>query len=339
MSAEPRVLGSRPDGGTRDEAGDASLTLRVRQVTWEAEDIISFALVDTARRDLPIWTPGAHIDLHLAPGLIRQYSLCGDPDDRSTYQIAVLRDPASRGGSRYLHENAVIGRHYEARSPRNNFTLVPAPSYLFITGGIGITPILPMCRTVERSRARWHLLYGGRRRAGMAFLDDILQGRSGSVEIVPEDECGRLDISRALSEISPDTVIYCCGPDGLLKAVEAEAESRGLLSRLHVERFEPSIRPPGAENSVDSPFQVTLARTGVTMTVPPDRSVLDVVREATPAVAYSCEEGYCGSCRVAVLEGCPEHRDDVLTSEERSRGGEMLICVSRARSPRLVLDL
>ncbi|MFD8484234.1 PDR/VanB family oxidoreductase [Streptomyces sp. NPDC059712] len=281
---------------------------------------------------LPAWEPGAHVDVVLGPGLERQYSLCGDPADRTRWRIAVLRETDGRGGSAHVHEEVRTGDKLRVRGPRNNFRLEPAPRYRFVAGGIGITPILPMLAAAEEAGADWSLLYGGRTRAGLAFTREL--GRYGDrVTIVPEDESGLLDLAPVLDDLPPDTLVYCCGPGPLLDAVEARCPA----GRLRLERFRPKeaavVAPAEAE------FEVVLARSGRTVAVPPGVSVLDAVREAGVEVLYSCTEGTCGTCETEVVEGEPDHRDSVLTEEERAAGETMLVCVSRCRGRRLVLDL
>jgi ferredoxin-NADP reductase len=279
---------------------------------------------------LPDWTPGAHIDLLLAPGLERQFSLCGDPADRDVWRIAVLREEAGRGGSAYVHERMGPGAGVRVRGPRNHFPLEPAPRYRFVAGGIGITPILPMLAAAEAAGAEWTLLYGGRSRASMAFTGE-LAAYGDRVTLAPEDETGLLDLAAVLDGLPEDALVYCCGPGPLLDAVAERCPPRVLRT----ERFRPKERLAGA----DGEFEVVLARSGRSVTVPGDVSVLDAVRAAGAEVLYSCTEGTCGTCETEVVEGVPDHRDSVLTEEERAAGETMLICVSRCRGKRLVLDL
>ncbi|NEY34053.1 2Fe-2S iron-sulfur cluster binding domain-containing protein [Streptomyces sp. PRKS01-65] len=279
---------------------------------------------------LPSWEPGAHIDLLLGPGLERQYSLCGDPADRHTWRIAVLREPDGRGGSAYVHDRLAPGAAVRVRGPRNHFPLEAAPRYRFVAGGIGITPILPMLAAVEAAGAEWTLLYGGRTRASMAFTGEL--ARYGDrVTLAPQDATGLLDLGPVLDGLPDGTLVYCCGPGPLLDAVEERCPPRALRT----ERFRPKEPRAGA----DAEFEVELARSGRTVTVPPGRSVLDAVRAAGVEVLYSCTEGTCGTCETDVLEGVPDHRDSVLTPQEREAGQTMLVCVSRCRGTRLVLDL
>ncbi|MDT7841483.1 PDR/VanB family oxidoreductase [Streptomyces justiciae] len=297
---------------------------------FAADGVLALTLRHPLGEPLPAWEPGAHVDVVLGPGLERQYSLCGDPSDRSGWRIAVLREPDGRGGSAHVHEQLGQGDKVRVRGPRNHFALEPAPRYRFIAGGIGITPILPMLATAEAAGAEWSLLYGGRTRQSMAFTEEL--SRYGDrVTVAPQDETGLLDLASALDGVPEGTLVYCCGPGPLLDAVQARCPS-GLL---HLERFTPKEQETG-ENTE---FEVELARSGGTVTVPADVSVLDAVRAAGVEVLYSCTEGTCGTCETDVLDGTPDHRDSVLTDEEQEAGETMMICVSRCRGRRLVLDL
>ncbi|MGW4487634.1 PDR/VanB family oxidoreductase [Amycolatopsis sp. NPDC004368] len=293
-----------------------------------ADGVVRLTLRDPAGADLPEWTPGAHVDLVLGPDLVRQYSLCGDPADRSVLQVAVLREPSGRGGSAFVHE-LTGGERLRVRGPRNHFALEPAPRYLFVAGGIGITPLVPMIAAAEAAGADWRLLYGGRTRASMAFADELRTAYGDRVELVPQDERGLLDLDAALAA-APGAAVYCCGPEPLLAAVEQRCDP----GSLHVERFtaRPDTEPKAA-------FEVELAQSGRTLAVPADRSILEVLEESGLPVLSSCQEGTCGTCETGVLEGTPDHRDSVLTAAEREAGDVMMICVSRCAGSRLVLDL
>jgi ferredoxin-NADP reductase len=316
--------------------------LLVKTVTWEADGVLSLRLVDPDGDELAAWEPGAHLDLVLPSGLVRQYSLCGRPDDRSAYTIAVLLETAGRGGSREVHETALVGKTVSARGPRNRFPLVDAQRYLFLAGGIGITPILSMAREVSARGADWRLAYGGRSRSSMAFVDELVELGHGRVDIVPHDERGILDLDALLVQAGPDTAVYCCGPEGLLAATEQRCRGGGTRLSLHVERFGAAGAAQATQPAADSgatAFEVELRRSGRVLTVPPDRSILDVVRDVVPETMSSCEEGFCGTCETRVLEGAPEHHDTILSDKERERGQTMMICVGRAKSSRLVLDM
>lgn len=303
-----------------------------------ADGVVQLTLHRTDGADLPEWEPGAHIDLVLDDDLIRQYSLCGDPADRSVFQIAVLREQAGRGGSAFVHDRLTEGGTVRMRGPRNHFTLVEAKRYLFIAGGIGITPILPMIARCETGGGEWQLTYGGRTRASMAFRDELETHHPGRVTVHPMDELGHLDLPALLAEpgeSAVDTAVYCCGPEGLLTAVEDHC-ARWPPGALHVERFSPRA---GAADGPQESFEITLARTGTTLTVPAGRSIVDVVEDSGVPILSSCHEGTCGTCETTVLAGIPDHRDSVLTADEQAANETMMICVSRSLSRRLVLDL
>lgn len=279
---------------------------------------------------LPAWQPGAHIDLVLPSGLVRQYSLCGDPADTGTYTVAtrlIEEEQGGRGGSREVHEQLHDGVEVEIRGPRNRFPLIDSPAYVFVAGGIGVTPVLPMVRAAEAAGAEWRLVYCGRSRATMPYLDEIERLGRDRVTVVAEDESGRPDLG-FLGELPDGTAVYCCGPDGLMDAVGA-AMPEGRAARF--ERFSAAATTGGTA------FEVELRRSGRTVAVAADQSVLEAVREELPGITYSCRQGFCGTCQQRVLEGEIEHRDELLTDAER--GDSMLICVSRCAGKRLVLDL
>jgi ferredoxin-NADP reductase len=308
--------------------------VRVEDKAEVADGVVALTLRPIADSPLPPWAPGAHVDLILDGAPTRQYSLCGDPADHHGWRLGVLRDENGGGGSRFVHDRLRAGDTVRVRGPRNNFELVSSPRYLFVAGGIGITPILSMIAAATAAGADWQLLYGGRQRASMAFLDEL--ARYGDrVTVVPQDEMGLLDLDAWLGVPQPDTLVYCCGPEPLLAAVEERCRAWPPRS-LHVERF--SARPLTAPVRAEA-FDVELARSKLRLTVPPDRSILDVVEEAGIGVLSSCAEGTCGTCETGVLSGLPDHRDSVLTEEERTAGDCMMICVSRSCTARLVLDL
>jgi ferredoxin-NADP reductase len=300
-----------------------------------ADGVVALTLRHPAGEALPAWQPGAHIDLLLDGGLVRQYSLCGDPAERTAWQVAVLREPAGRGGSAHVHDRLAEGTKVGVRGPRNHFELRPAPRYRFVAGGIGITPILPMLAAAEASGAEWTLLYGGRTRASMAFAEHLAAAYGPKVRLAPQDETGLLDLDAYLGTPEPDTLVYCCGPGPLLDAAEERCRT-WPAGAWNAERFQPKeivLEGP------DTPFEVVLERSGRTLAVPADASVLDTVLSAGVNVLYSCTEGTCGTCETDVLDGTPDHRDSVLSDEERASGETMMICVSRCKGPRLVLDL
>jgi ferredoxin-NADP reductase len=301
----------------------------------EADGVISLTLAAGSGESLPAWEPGAHIDVLLPGGMERQYSLCGDPADRDTWKIAVLREELGRGGSRWLHDNADEGGQLRVRGPRNNFRLVEAGRYLFIGGGIGITPLLAMIGKADRAGAAWDLVYGGRCSDSMAFQEEL--GRFGErVRILPEDVHGLLDIPRLIAEASDDTIVYCCGPTGLLDVVQKYCADR-FPDNLHIERFAPA--EPVGPRVGDKPVEVVCEYSEKTVHVPAGQSILDALTDAGIDIESSCSEGTCGTCEIAVRAGVPDHRDSVLTEKERAAGETMLVCVSRAHTARLVLDI
>lgn len=309
--------------------------------TRVAEDVVRLELVAQNGRDLPPWEPGSHIDLLLAgaPGapVERQYSLCGDPADRSRYAVAVLRETDGRGGSAAVHTDLSVGAAVRIRGPRNHFVYEPpagAP-VVFVAGGIGITPFLSMARTATAAGTDFTLVYAGRSRRRMAFVDSLTETYGDRVRTHVSDEQTRLDVAVTLAATTPDAHVYACGPTGLITAVEAAWSGRPT-AQLHVEHFEPlEFGPPVWQDT----FEVELALTGVTVEVPLERSVLDVVEEQGVLVVSSCRKGTCGTCETPVLEGEIEHRDSVLTPDEQEAADTMMICVSRAAGPLLVLDL
>lgn len=308
-----------------------------------ADGVVRLTLTHPRSEPLPSWEPGAHLDVLLSDALVRQYSLCGDPGDRSELNVAVLREKNGRGGSAHVHDVLAEGGTVRVRGPRNHFRLVDSPRYLFIAGGIGITPILPMIAEAARRGADWHLVYGGRTRASMAFADQLVRDHPQRVALRPEDETGLLDLDALLGTPQRDTQVYCCGPAGLLDAVEQRCAGGWPAGALHVERFTPKAQEPAAGpaagDGAAEAFDVEIASTGQTLTVPPDRSVLEVLEDAGLPVLSSCREGTCGTCETGVLDGVPEHHDSLLTEAERAEGDVMFVCVSRAASKRLVLDL
>ncbi|MCX2932363.1 PDR/VanB family oxidoreductase [Mycobacterium sp. CVI_P3] len=312
--------------------------LIVRHRGAAAEGVVVLDLVHPDGEDLPRWQPGAHIDLILADGLTRQYSLCGDPRDCTTWRIAVLLDPNTRGGSQHVHEKLHEGDAVQVRGPRNHFPLVDAGRYRFVAGGIGITPIMAMADTVERAGGEWTLLYGGRTRASMAFAEDLADRYPGRVTVWPQDEQGLLDLDALLGEPEKGTLVYCCGPEALLNAVE-ERCARWPEGALHIERFAAKVPTAAQQADTLTQFEVVCQRSGVTLNVTAEDSILELVEAAGIPITTSCYEGVCGSCEARVLEGVPEHRDSVLDAQQREAGEVMLICVSRSCTSKLVLDL
>ena len=319
-----------PISGRTQRRSTTGRRLLLTERTSPAEGVVQLRLEGP---DLPAWEPGAHLDLVLPSGLVRQYSLCGDPADTGAYTVAARLVEGGRGGSREVHGALHEGMEVEVRGPRNRFPLTDAPAHLLIAGGIGITPVLPMVRRLAAEGADWHLLYGGWSRATMPFLEEIekLGADGGRVTVVPRDEAGHPDLAAALADTAEGTAVHCCGPRPLMDAVAATLPPGRTL---HLERFSAA----GTDPADAEPFEVELRRSGLTVPVAADQSVLAAVRAELPHVPYSCEQGFCGTCQQRVLAGEVEHRDDLLTDAERA--DSMLICVSRCRGGgRLVLDL
>lgn len=311
------------------------LDLVVHRRRVVAEGVVELTLRRPDGAALPSWEAGAHIDLVLGPDLVRQYSLCGDPADRCSWRIAVLREHGSRGGSAAVHDELAEGSQVRVRGPRNHFRFEPSRRYVLIAGGIGITPIMAMAAAADDRGADWSLTYGGRTRASMAYADELRDRYGARIDLRPQDEFGLLDLDSLLGEPAGDTLVYCCGPEPLLEAVEKRCAGwpRGAL---HVERFSPKEFDAQAS---DDPFEVVLARSGRTVTVSSGQSILSAVREAGVQVLSSCEEGTCGTCETTVLAGEVDHRDSLLSEEERAAGETMMVCVSRAACAKLTLDL
>jgi ferredoxin-NADP reductase len=320
---------------------DVERDLVVSARTVLADGVIALDLVAHNGRDLPAWTPGSHVDLIFPatpddPAIERQYSLCGDPDDRSTWRVAVLREDGGRGGSVRVHDGVEVGSRLRVRGPRNHFPFAPAAGaeVTFVAGGIGITPLLSMIAAADATGAEWSLHYAGRSRATMAFAAELVARHPGRVRLYPADEGARLEVA-ALT--GADAEVYACGPSRLLEALE-ESLGTSLGERLHVERFE--ARQFG-DPVWPGPFEVELLSTGDVITVAPDESILEAIEAQAPEaiVLSSCRRGTCGTCELPVVEGEIEHRDSVLTPLEQADSAVMMVCVSRAACPRIVLDL
>jgi ferredoxin-NADP reductase len=322
---------------------DGFAHLVVTEVRQEAEGVRSLRLARRDGRPLPEWTPGAHVDVLVGEGEVRQYSLCSSPAD-DEWRIAVLREPDGRGGSRWLHDRVRPGDVLAVGRPRNDFPLdlgphraPPRDRLVILAGGIGITPLLPMAAAAEAAGADWSLLYLGAGAARMAFTGD-LRRYGDRVVVHRDDESGVIDLEPALDRLGAGTAaVYACGPAGLLAAVEGYAAGRPGC-RLVLERF---TAGPGAvvpSRTGDHPFVVVTAD-GTEVPVGADETILDAVRSAGVPALSSCAEGICGTCETRVLAGVPDHRDQLLSEEEQASGETMMICVSRCRGDRLVLDL
>jgi len=322
------ALGYDGAAGSTDP-GPRALVVAERLVVADNEDVVQLTLRAPGGGPLPAWHAGCHIDVHLPSGRRRQYSLCGDTADRSSYVIAVRRIPEGGGGSLEMHALSV-GDRVDVRGPRNGFPFVARGSALFVAGGIGITPILSMIRMAEHVGMQWHLLYSGRTRAAMPYVDEIESRFPGRVCVRTDDEQGIPTAADLLAGAPAGGAVYCCGPAPMLEAVRTGFDTTPATA-LHLERFGAPPITDGRE------FEVQSARTGEVFTVAADESALDVLRQHRPDLAYSCRQGFCGTCRVRVVSGTPDHRDSRLSDVDRADG--MLVCVSRADGGRLVLDL
>ncbi len=309
------------------------LKLIVKSATWEAPDIHTYDLRAPEGGELPPFTAGAHIDLTLPNGLIRSYSLTNPQSERHRYVIGVQKDRATRGGSKWVHENLRPGMVLSVNGPRNNFALnESAEKTLFIAGGIGVTPMVSMTQRLTQLGRDWELIYCARKKATTAFLEAL---KGGNVRYNFDEEPGgrMLDIAAAVNAAPPNAHLYCCGPLPMLAAFEA-ATAHLPRERVHVEYFS-AKEPP----SVEGGFKVVLAKSGREFTVPPGKTILDTLLDAGLDIPYSCMEGVCGTCETRVLEGVPDHRDLILTEEEHAAGKTMMICCSGAKTEKLVLDL
>jgi ferredoxin-NADP reductase len=313
-------------------AGDL-LDVRVRRMGFEAEGVLSLELSAVDGGDLPPFEPGAHVDLHLDDGTLRQYSLCGDPAVRKSYRIAV-REIAAGRASRQIHRILRPGERLRISRPRNNFAFLACRRYLFIAGGIGITPLLPMLRAATVAGATWTLLYCARSLDQAPFLDEV-RAFGGEVCLHQSQAGTRLDVASRLAKIEPDTMIYCCGPESLMTAVE-QATAHWPEGMVRFEWFAPRSRPEG---EISRGFRVFCARAGVAIEVMPEQTILQALTEAGLDIPRSCEQGICGTCEVRVLEGEVDHRDSILSAGERVSNQIMMTCVSRSRGGALVLDL
>ncbi|MFD0362754.1 PDR/VanB family oxidoreductase [Nocardia sp. GCM10030253] len=330
------TLINRRDLAPRIDDHRQALVLTGRRIEARDQDVVSLRLEAPDGRELPPWRPGAHLDLELPSGRLRQYSLCGDPADTRAYRVAVRRIPNGGGGSIEVHDELPVGSRIVVRGPRNAFPFaVPghgssAARLHFIAGGIGITPILPMARLAMRLGIDWSMVYTGRNRDTIPFLDEI-ETFGDRVTVRTDDEHGLPDAATLLAGVDADTAVYCCGPVPMITVViDAVREMPGV--ELHSERFSP---PPIVNGQ---PFEIEFATTGEVVEVAADRSALDAILESRPDRPYSCRQGFCRTCKVRVLSGAPDHRETVLTAADHE-AGDMLVCVSRAQGGRLVLDL
>lgn len=317
---------SKPDLCSHD-----TVLAQVAAMRLEAPDVLSLELRAVDGQALPPADPGAHVDLHLPNGAIRPYSIVANDD--GTYLVAVKREAAGKGGSAYIHERLRVGEQIRVAVPRNHFALVgDAEHSVLIAGGIGITPLIPMARALARADRSWHLHYAAREPSRAPFAR-ALGEFGGAVRTHSSASAGRLDLKALVAAAPAGTHFYCCGPESMLDAF-ADATREIAAERVHMERFGPAALPADA-----GCFEVRLARSGRQLVVAAEVSLLDALLEAGVDIDHSCRQGICGSCEVRVLEGVPEHRDELLTESERATNKTMMACCSRACSPTLTLDL
>lgn len=301
-------------------------------------DVVELKFAAADGSPLDAWTPGSHIDLRLADGLVRQYSLVESKEDDGQWTIAVLVEPTGRGGSKFVDRNLKTGVAVKTSGLRNHFELAPGNKYLFIAGGIGVTPLIAMFRKVVSEGADARLIYCGRQRDRMAYIDELEEEFPGRVEVYDLALDQLLDVAATIYALDPDEQVYCCGPDSLMDAVEIAMSTSGRLPYMHLERFSPRDASDFSENFE---FEVFAAASDVEFTVPDDESILMSADFEGILVPGDCLEGTCGSCETRVLEGEVEHRDSILSPAQHESNEVMMICVSRAKPgcKRLVLDL
>lgn len=313
-------------------SGNETIRAVVTQLSLLTDEILEVTLCSKSGGSMPHWEPGSHIDILSEHGY-RQYSLCSDPQDQTHWKVAILREDTGSGGSRWFHENLHEGAEVTVRKPRNHFRLKNSSRYVFIAGGIGITPLKPMLEQAKRQGATYRLIYLGRSRNTMAYLDDLV--RSHPVDIWARDEGNRFTFERFVEVQDEAVQVYCCGPERLLSSLEEVCKCNPLIE-LHIERFQALSSQNFLPNRS---FDVVLSRSGRTVTVHPEKTLLETLNANGCGIMSTCSKGTCGTCEVSVLEGIPEHRDTVLSLEERGENDVMMPCVSRSLSERLVLDL
>ncbi|MGC0367423.1 ferredoxin-NADP reductase [Rhodococcus sp. 27YEA15] len=335
-SARPDISESTSGTSAAVACDEPVLEMSVVEKVRLAPEVVSLTLRSTSEEELPAWEPGAHIDLVMPGEMIRQYSLCGSVTDRSSYRVGVLRDPRSRGGSIFVHDTLQVGDSIEVRGPRNHFPLEPSSDYVFVAGGIGVTPMIPMAAQALSAGADFTFVYCGRSRESMGYLPELTERFGERLIVNADDESGLFDLTGYFRDPRPGTSVYACGPAPFLDAT-VSAASNWPSGSVHIERFEPLV----VDESTKAEFEIVLGSSDTVLTVPKDRSVLEVLRDNGVRVLSSCSEGTCGTCEVSVLSGGEniEHRDTVLSPEEWDSGEMLMVCVSRCRGGRLVLDL
>jgi vanillate O-demethylase ferredoxin subunit len=318
----------------------AAIPVRVESIRYETEEIKTFRLASANGKPLPAFTPGAHLSVLVPDGLTRQYSLCNGPHETSAYQIAVKREPDSRGGSKTLHERVAEGDTLQILAPRNHFPLdTSARRYLLLAGGIGITPLLSMSRHLLDAKAEFELQYFTRSIRHTAFHGLLSQPEyAGKVNFhyALDPDSLRMYLHKLLRERPEGAHLYVCGPRPFMNLVQDIAVAAWPAEAVHMEFFSAD---PLASSGPRTPFEITLARAKGTYQVPAEKTILQVLAENGVEISNSCEQGVCGTCVTGVLDGTPDHRDAFLSEKERKSCDKMMLCVSRAKSARLVLDL
>ena len=320
------------------------LELKVTAREQLTDDIIGLTFESCTGEALPCWQPGAHVELALEPcvsvgnnnsndTILRHYSLCSDPSNTQQWQVAVLKEENGRGGSQFIHSQVKVGDVIKVSEPRNHFTFNSRKKCLFIAGGIGITPILPMIRQAEKEGVDWRLLYLSRERNRLAFVEQLVSYEPSRIHLHGDKEDGGIDLAAILAECDSETCVYSCGPKRLLDALEERAAVQSEWS-LHIERFS-----SGPIDTTGATFDVVINSTGQRFSIAEGQSILGVLRDAGINIPISCRNGVCGSCETGVLSGVPDHRDSILSPEEREENDFMMLCVSRSFTPELVLDL
>ncbi|TFZ02843.1 oxidoreductase [Ramlibacter henchirensis] len=306
---------------------------RIRSIRWEADHILGFRLEPLRGSHFPAFTAGAHIDVTLQPGMKRSYSLLNNPSQQDVYEIGVQLDPESRGGSQHIHEHWRTGQVIEVSEPRNLFPLKEdARHSILIAGGIGITPMLSMMARLESLGRSWEMHYAVRSRNRAAFLERLEGLHNVQVTIDDEPETPRLDLKALIASAPADSHVYCCGPAGMLTAFREHGGPLG--DRMHYEYFSADT-----ELARDGGYTLQLKRSGKVIEVASGESMLDALLGAGVDVGFACFEGVCGSCRVPVVDGVPDHRDQFLTQAERDANNAVMACCSGARTTSLTLDL
>ena len=325
-----RTLAAQVEGRRPNQNVENLKTMVVSATSYPANGIKKITFQDPNGSPMEAWVPGSHITLHLPNGLKRQYSLCGDLRDKDSYTIAVLQSPQSRGGSDWIHQELTQGMTLEISGPHNHFEIEPAKDYLFIAGGIGITPIKAMIESLPSKKA-WSLVYAGRSRGSMAFADELEEMYQDRVTIHSDEEAGhRVNLDEILKDYDGD--VYTCGPEPLLTSLMEKVPAE----KLHFERFNAVER---SSNNALNEFTVILKRSGTRFKVSKEQSLLEAINKNGGSLISSCGEGVCGTCEVRFLGGSPQHLDSVMSDEDKDEIGVMYPCVSRSNSAELILDI